>query len=434
MALPTTTTLLILVLLAAPSAQVELVTRTPPPVVDVFDSNTTLNGVRYACVKIPSLTKLPSGLLFATGEARIGSCADVAGTDLVYRRSSDGGATWDPLRVLHSNSTAAVGNTVGNAAPLVDARRSGRLWVPFNRNNRETWLMYSDNEGDTWSAPRAMPHLQAQGWKWVGLGPPAGLQLKSGRLLVPGYHSRVWPSPNSSSIGSGLTQGHTLYSDDAGETWGILCARFGGQNYANEDQAAQLADGTVVVNSRVLNASRLLSYSTDEGETFFERSATAASLRDTYQGCEGSMVNLPAADGTDRLFYSGVRGTPPSLLLVLLLRRGGYSSTHLTSPHLSQVQGRLPLRIYRENLTIFESLDAGASWDLRETVTLGSSAYSALAEVGADTLGILYERSDCKARGDCPVVFLPEHISFQSFAVGDSSVVGGGAAGRQVGS
>ncbi|GMI18940.1 hypothetical protein TeGR_g10715, partial [Tetraparma gracilis] len=143
-----------------------------------------------------------------------------------------------------------------------------------------------------------------------------------------------------------------------------------------------LPSGRVVVNSRVLNDRRVLSYSDDEGETF-PTVVEAPTLRQTFQGCEGSMIYHA---GANRLLYSGV-------------------------------QGRLPARIYRENMTIFESLDEGATWELNTIVDLGSAAYSALVEVGEGDVGILYERSGCSAKmwGDdkCPVVFLPEHISYK---------------------
>ena len=127
-------------------------------------------------------------------------------------------------------------------------------------------------------------------------------------------------------------------------------------------------------------------YSVEANRQSFNAIVDPIDLRETYQGCEGSLVNMPESNGgKDRLFYSGV-------------------------------QGRLPARIYRENMTIFESLDGGASWELFDTVTLGSSAYSSLVALDEATLGVLYERSTC-GTSDCPVVFLPEHISFKTFAV-----------------
>jgi hypothetical protein len=61
---------------------------------------------------------------------------------------------------------------------------------------------------------------------WVGLGPPSGLRLSTGRLLVPGYHGNM-PLSDKSSLGSAFTKGHTLVSDDDGVTWSLAAASFG---------------------------------------------------------------------------------------------------------------------------------------------------------------------------------------------------------------
>jgi len=329
----------------------------------------------YFCIKIPTILRTAKNDLLAWGEARVGSCADVAPTHLVLRRSIDEGLSWSELSIFHSDGD----NTVGNIAPVV-VKETGAIMAPFTRNNREVWMSKSLDDGVTWSEPIEMVDMRMDDWIWVGLGPPAGLQLDSGRLLIPGYHNNM-SMGNGSSVGSGFTKGHTMLSDDLGETWFLGSTEFGDHNYVNELQAAQLPDGIVVVNSRVMMDKRVISVSKDEGETFVSNKF-AGGLRQTYQGCEGSMIYHSKQD---RLLYSGI-------------------------------QGRLPARIYRENMTIFESFDGGDNWDLKEIVDLGSSAYSALVEVG-DDVGILYERSTCESKhwGEkkCPVIFLPEAISYR---------------------
>ena len=229
------------------------------------------------------------------------------------RRSTDEGVTWSDLEIFHS----AGNNTVGNIAP-VSVPSINTIFAPFTRNNREVWMSKSIDDGVTWSEPFEMPDMRNDDWIWVGLGPPAGLLLHSGKILIPGYHNTM-SMGNGSSIGSGFTKGHTMMSDDNGESWYLGSEEFGGHFFVNELQAAQMPDDTVIVNSRVLNDKRVISTSTDEGKTF-ETNKVADTLRQTFQGCEGSMIYHHEQD---RLLYSGV-------------------------------QGRLPLRIYRENMTIFE--------------------------------------------------------------------------------
>lgn len=152
----------------------------------------------YACIKIPYLLSTRSGVILALGEGRgrscsSGSCSDYTCTDLVLKRSSDGGESWSNLVVLVAGNTGADEfHRVGNAAPVQDAA-TGRIWVPYCRDNAELWSVYSDDDGQTWSSPQPIVGVVEPDWEWVGLGPPGGVQLASprsphpGRLVVPGY-------------------------------------------------------------------------------------------------------------------------------------------------------------------------------------------------------------------------------------------------------
>jgi sialidase-1 len=92
--------------------------------------------------------------LIAFGEARRYNCLDWTYTDLVYKISTDSGVTWGPLHVLYSNSSGPQDMVwIGNAAPVID-RSTNRLFVPFCRNNMQVLLTYTDDGGETWSAPR----------------------------------------------------------------------------------------------------------------------------------------------------------------------------------------------------------------------------------------------------------------------------------------
>ena len=57
-------------------------------------------------------------------------------------------------------------------------------------------------------------HARARAdWGWVGTGPPATLQLSSGRLLTPAYHATFHGGDGQ------LSHGFALLSDDNGTTW-----------------------------------------------------------------------------------------------------------------------------------------------------------------------------------------------------------------------
>ncbi len=93
------------------------------------------------------------------------SCSDFTWTDLIYKRSEDGGKTWGALSILYSNSSTGEHNVIGNAAPVALAT-SSRLLVPFCRNNRQVMLMHSDDDGLTWSSPVNLTGVTQPDWSW----------------------------------------------------------------------------------------------------------------------------------------------------------------------------------------------------------------------------------------------------------------------------
>ncbi|CAI8057562.1 Sialidase-1, partial [Geodia barretti] len=119
----------------------------------------------YYCIKIPSLVATAEGTLIAFGEGRMISCSDFTWTDLIYKRSTDGGKTWGPLTILYSNSSAESGenNVIGNAAPVV-LRDTHRILMPFCRNNLQVLLTYSDDDGVSWSQPVNVSDVVHPSW------------------------------------------------------------------------------------------------------------------------------------------------------------------------------------------------------------------------------------------------------------------------------
>ena len=249
----------------------------------------------YFCLKIPYLYRTSQGTLIAMSEARgkdgRNSCDDWSGTDLVYKRSFNNGRTWSTMGIVWSNTTVDHPNVVGNAG-IVQDHLTGRIWIPLCRNNEEVYITYSDNDGDTWSDPVYHPELVLGDWKWVGLGPPAGLQLTSGRLLIPGYHTTLYKGDGE------VSKGHTLYSDDSGITWQIGSPEFGSPYLSNECQAVELKNTSILINARTVSTHRIQIMSHDGGLTFDE-----PKRMEGVEGCEASIIRDPA---TNILYYSGI--------------------------------------------------------------------------------------------------------------------------------
>ena len=75
-------------------------------------------------------------------------------------------------------------------------------------------------------------------WTWYATGPVNGIQLKSGRLVIPCDHA---------VSGSDSIYSHVIYSDDHGETW-----KLGGtvDKDTDESTVVELADGSLMINMR----------------------------------------------------------------------------------------------------------------------------------------------------------------------------------------
>jgi len=401
----------------------------------------------YACFKIPVLLRTNEGSLIVMSEARTPDCGDFSRTDLVVKRSVDEGVTWSPLQrvVEPAGAQGLCGNSlvVGNAAPVqlaaTSAHHPGRILVPHMRNNFEVWLTYSDDDGVTWanathvegvtevspSGPecaRNMSYFGINGvlstlqwieelgwnsgvdpfqkwqkqlsgpWQFIGLGPPGSLQLASGRVLVPGYHSYIRGLNGGSGQGAGVALpvsqlynnfalGHILVSDDGGDTWRLGSATGFGNGTghgANEAQLVQLRDGSVLVNSRSLSTGstqlRVQAISQDGGQSFGP-TEFVEDLPEPFNGCQGSIATN--ANGT--VFFVHPDPAPNPGIAPSVLKLFG-ADINLTG---------------RDHLTLWASDDAGTSYRNKRLLDPGASGYSSL-QAGSDnsTLWLLYEQSD----------------------------------------
>jgi len=343
----------------------------------------------YACIKIPVLLSLqPSGRLLAFAEARMITCSDFAWTDLVVKHSDDAGRTWSNLRVVRTESNAtSVPTVIGNAAPVQlrssgrnsdqssaqnsaqnsdqnsdpnSDQKSGRILLPHTRNNTDVWMMHSDDNGVTWSIPRCLgDNVTRSTWKWVGTGPPGSLELQSGRILVPSYHSKV-----RGNLINNIVHGHVMLSDDGGVTFRLGRQENGfghGTKLVNENQAVQLTNGSILINGRsfatLTTPKRLQTISNDNGETFGVVTYVNE-LKQPFNGCQGSIVG-PTKE-KEALYFTG----PDSVFK-------------------------------RDHLTLFTSIDSGNSWQNILLVDKGASGYSSLQlTLNGTVLGLLYEQSD----------------------------------------
>ena len=72
----------------------------------------------------------------------------------------------------------------GNAAPVLD-RSSGTIVLVFCRDNEQVFTLQSSDDGVTWDDLQNITSIAREPqWGFTGSGPPGGVQLSSGRLIV----------------------------------------------------------------------------------------------------------------------------------------------------------------------------------------------------------------------------------------------------------
>ncbi len=240
------------------------------------------------------------------------------------------------MGVVYSNSSNVTKewNTIGNAAP-VQLKLSGRILLPFCRNNLEVLQTWSDDDGETWALPVAVPQATRSHWQWVGTGPPGAIQLLSGRIVVPSYHSVVHDTNGE------ISRSHLMLNDDplgAADKWRIggvvpALAHFG-FFLTNECQAVEIAPDHILLAARGFLLHRIQAMSVDGGESF--QDPYTISITEPLEGCAGSIIQHPS--GT--LYYSGTVNADPK----------------------------------RFNMTLWSSRDNGAHWQLQRVVDSGRTA------------------------------------------------------------
>ena len=72
----------------------------------------------------------------------------------------------------------------GNPAPVLD-ETSGRVTLVYCRDNLEVFSLQSSDDGISWTdLCNITAAAREPGWGFTGSGPPGGIQLPCGRLVV----------------------------------------------------------------------------------------------------------------------------------------------------------------------------------------------------------------------------------------------------------
>ena len=340
---------------------------------------TGMNGVaRY---RIPGIVVTSNGTVLAYCEARRNNSSDWGEIEIHLRRSTDGGKTWQDAQKIAHHGPRLEGNprkeeggeheqTVNNPVAIVD-RETGAIEFLYCINYARCYSMRSVDDGLTWSAPVDItatfePFRKHYDWKVIATGPGHGIQLKSGRLVVP-----IW-------LAFGKTGDHspsaaaTIYSDDHGQTWqagDLAVPNKGDFNNPNETMLTELSDGRVMLVTRsVSKPNRKILTTSPNGATDWSQPVFHDQLWEPV--CMASIVAHPSQ---------------PGMLI--------FSNPH--SLGLDKEGKEIPAgRGKRRNLSVKLSRDDGKTWPVNKTLDAGPSAYSDLAVLPDGTVLCLYEQAD----------------------------------------
>ena len=317
----------------------------------------------YNTYRIPSLICTKSGTVLAFTEGRKEVGQDGGPTDIVLKRSLGNAGKWtpeflDPKKGGRSRSTIMMwlplqvvfhssnGDAWMNPVPVVD-QSDGTVYMvanlykqPYKDGDAPIFLIKSTDEGATWSSPVEI----TQGTGIHEIGPGAGIQLQSGRLVFQVYDG-------------------TIYSDDHGKTW-----KNGGKAPGewNETQVVQLVDGSLLF-SRRNNPNRVFMFSKDEGATWTQP-APQSEIPDP--DCQGSMIRYTRQD----------QGYTKNRLLFANPVSGAIAAGSVES----DPRGRF-------NVTVRMSYDEGKTWPIEKRILTGPGAYSSMAVFPDGSVGILLE-------------------------------------------
>ena len=226
-------------------------------------------------------------------------------------------------------------------------------------------MIYSDDDGATWSAPVNLNQDVKEEWmSFCGTSPGTGVQLRSGRLVVPIYYNGEHKRHFSAAV---------VYSDDGGATWKRGKSPNDGRIFegrqidsrtldteagaTHEATLIERADGSLLMLMRNQHPSGKVAaaVSTDGGETWGEV-YFAQEITEIF--CQPNAVLWPSEECPERVVFANASQMRP-------------------------YRGRGVLRL---------SEDGGRTWIASRTFNPAHYVYQCMTILPDGTLGLLWER------------------------------------------
>lgn len=332
----------------------------------------------YPALRIPSVVVTKQGSVLAFAEARK-TLGDQSENDIVTKRSTDGGATWSALKLIHDDGANSLNNPTA-----VTEQKSGRVFLMYQRipshlkeSSKETasgldgpdiyrnLLVWSDDDGLTWTQPLDVTATTKRPERATTIcsGPGAGIQLTrgahTGRLIIPFNEGPFWQWQN-----------FAVFSDDAGRTWrfgndapGALLpdAKLGTRSQVNEVQMVEMNDGGVRLDSRQFAGARVRKTATsNDGSMTWSNVADISDIRDPSCMAGVLRYSFDDGEGKGRIIHTGPDSTK------------------------------------RDHGTVYLSLDDGATFPVKRELYAGGFAYSVPIHLADGRVGVLFESDNYK--------------------------------------
>ncbi|MBI2807370.1 MAG: alpha/beta hydrolase fold domain-containing protein [Planctomycetes bacterium] len=327
--------------------------------------------------RIPALTTTPKGTLLCVYDMRRRKGRDLQeDIDIGLSRSTDGGRTWEPARVIMDmgkyGGLPEEQNGCSDPGIIVD-RKTGAIfcfavWMHGNPGKHQ-WtgdgsapgyeigkaaqilMVTSNDDGRTWTKPVNLTRkLKPAAWWLFAPSPQQGIHLADGTLVMP-VQGRDAKGVEFSTI---------MTSGDHGATWTVGTPAYRG---GSECQAVQLGDGSLMLNMRnERERFRAVFVTRDLGKSWQPHATNRKTLIEP--NCNGSLLRVDYVEA----------GAKKHLLL-------------FSNPHTQKG---------RTHQTIQVSFDDGRTWPTSHHLLLDEgrgAGYPSLTRVDERHIGIVYEGS-----------------------------------------
>lgn len=356
------------------------------------------NRITY---RIPALLYIPPTHTFLAFAEMRTSRRDEDAVYLVFRRGVMKGCSveWGPQQSLMEATLP--GHRTMNPCPVWE-KNTGRVYLFFicvqghvsehwqllwGRNAARLCFLYSEDSGCSWGEVKDLTEevigSEMKHWATFAVGPGHGIQLQSGRLVIPAYAYLIscWFLCFPCSV-----KPHSLmfYSDDLGVTW--HCGKFIKPQVTGECQVAEVPGkaGNLVLycNARTPNKFRAEAFSTDSGDCF-QKPTLNQQLCEPRGGCQGSVVSIRPLKMPYSCQDSSGKDVPSTQKCPLMDRSleveegaGAPSGTWLLYSHPTHKKKRMNLGIYYNQNPLEVNY-----WSRPWILNCGPSGYSDLAVV-----------------------------------------------------